>query len=309
MLNKKFYSKSTYFSSEKNYKKMSDLTKHTHQKLTKYHYHLKSDKIYGDKKLKLCGKCIMPGNLSNDLRQLNKLTRNLNLDEEESRPIDVDSETIDFAVLDLTAERQSGLNLPIVFLPNDLFSFKQLKRLHLDCNLIRTLPDMLGQNLLSLEVLTITSNLLQTLPDSLANLKKLQSLHLGSNDFRKFPEVLCKIMSLRFLDLSSNKLENLPVSIGDLKKLESLLLFDNCLKSIPKTISKLSKLRTLWLGNNKLSNLPVQITQLTNLDWNEFDLSTNIDGNQLVDPPQEVCSKGMNAIRDYYQTKNKQQIN
>ncbi|CAF0814427.1 unnamed protein product [Brachionus calyciflorus] len=284
---------------------MTELTKHSHQKNSKYHYHLKSDKIYGDKKLKLCGKCIIPSNLSNDLKQLNKLTRNLNPeDEEESHPIDFNKDLIDFEVLDLTAERQSGLNLPLVFLPNDLFSFKQLKRLHLDCNMIRVIPDMLGDNLVSLEILTITSNLLQSLPNSLANLKKLHSIHLASNEFKQFPDVLCKIKTLRFLDLSSNKLESLPSMIGDLKNLESLLLFQNNLKSVPKTIGKLEFLRTLWLGNNNLNSLPYKITNLINLDWDDLNLTTNIDGNPLVDPPLEVCIKGLNSIREYYQNNN-----
>lgn len=304
MQKKNLHSQSVILNSTSNFDKMADLA-HSHQKLSKYHYHLKFDRIYGDKKLKLCGKCIIPVNLSNDLKQLNKLTRSSVLEDEEKIPLSFKDNSIQFDALDLTTERQSGLNLPIIFLPNDLFTFKQLKRLHLDCNLIKIIPEMLGENLTNLEILTISSNQLQTLPKSMANLTKLKSLHLANNDFRQFPESVCQISSLRFLDLSSNRIENLPYSIGNLIKLKSLLLFENRIKNVPKTIGNLINLETLWLGNNKLTNLPFEITQLNNLDWNGYLLSADIDGNQLVEPPQDICSKGLTSIRNYFQSKNK----
>jgi hypothetical protein len=45
---------------------------HHQNQNSKYHYHLQYDKIYGDKKLKLCGQCMMPKNIGNDLKQLNR---------------------------------------------------------------------------------------------------------------------------------------------------------------------------------------------------------------------------------------------
>lgn len=304
MQNKNLYSQSLILKPTSNFDKMTELS-HSNQKPSKYHYHIKSDSIYGDKKLKICGKCIIPVNLSTDLKQLNKLTRSSVFENEENLPVNFKDKTIQFNVLDLSTDRQSGLNLPIIFLPNDLFAFKQLKRLHLDCNLIKNIPEMLGENLVNLEILTITSNQLQNLPKSMSNLSKLKYLHLANNNFKQFPEIVCQILSLNFLDLSSNKLEHLPDSLGYLKNLKSLLLFENRIRNVPKTIGDLSKLETLWLGNNKITTLPMQIIKLTNLDWDVFKLSANIDGNQLVDPPQDVCSKGLTSIKNYYQSKNK----
>lgn len=69
--------------------------------------------------------------------------------------------SIEFDVLDLSSGRQSGVNLPIVVLPVDICRFTQLKRLHLDCNQIRVVPDELGQNLVNLEILTLSNNRLK----------------------------------------------------------------------------------------------------------------------------------------------------
>lgn len=304
MQNRNLYSQSLILKSTSNFDKMTDLS-HLNHKPSKYHYHVKSDNIYGDKKLKICGKCIIPENLSKDLKQLNKLTRSSIFENEENLPVNFKDNTIQFDVLDLSMDRQSGLHLPILFLPNDLFTFKQLRRLHLDCNLIKNIPEMLGENLVNLEILTISSNQLQNLPQSMSNLVKLKYLHMANNNFKQFPEIVCQILSLNFLDLSANKLEHLPDSLGNLTNLKSLLLFENCIKNVPKTIGELINLETLWLGNNKITKLPIQIIKLTNLDWDAFKLSANIDGNQLADPPQDVCSKGLTSIKSYYQSKNR----
>lgn len=309
-------------------------------KPSKYHYHLKVDRIYGDKTLKLCGQCMLPNNLAKDLRFLDRnMTRVQLYSEGSMMPANSNSmslpsspsssshreqkqfklekfETkdlidlhksfdnpnkmnIEFDVIDLTSERQSGPCLPIITLPDDLFKFTQLKRLHLDCNQIKVIPDQLGTNLANLETLTMSNNCLKELPNSLENLKKLSSLHLSSNKFEKFPHVLCRIESLRFLDLCSNEIKVIEPELSSMKNLESLLLFHNCIRELPPQISQLVKLRTLWLGENKLTKLPREIVQLINLDWNDY-ISCNIDRNPLMDPPVEICSKGLDAIIDYF---------
>ena len=54
-----------------------------HQKLSKYHYHVKIDKTYGEKTLKLCGKCSVPANLSKDLRLLSRMVKRKVSEDEE----------------------------------------------------------------------------------------------------------------------------------------------------------------------------------------------------------------------------------
>jgi Leucine-rich repeat (LRR) protein len=71
---------------------------------------------------------------------------------------------------------------------------------------------------------------------------------------------------------------------------------------LPEDIGKLQQLRTLWLGNNKLKKLPREMVKLNNLEWNNnfLDLSSNIDGNPLEEPPLDVCLRGILAIKEYF---------
>ena len=288
--------------------------KHNNHKLSKYHYHLKTDKIYGDKKLKLCGQCIMPAHLSNDLAQLQRfikqrtlssntftLNNNKVVTSKEAAESSID-EKFALKALDLTTERESGLNHPILIIPTELFQYKQLKRLHLDRNQIRTIPEQLGDSLVNLEILTMSNNWLSVLPNSFGNLRKLESLHLASNKFAKFPHILGELRALRFLDLSDNELAEVSTIVGNLKHLETLMLYKNCLKDLPESIGKLSRLRTLWLGDNAFKHFPGQLLRLDKLEWDELMLSSYLDGNPLVEPPMSVCNQGLSAIREYYKT-------
>jgi hypothetical protein len=315
------------------------VTSHANHKLSKYHYHMRHDEIYGDKKMKLCGLCITPANISNDLRQLgryvvkssfvdhldvnyiddtmakaylNDTHQDGNIGVKQTIPLMTapsnsiklyanDFNSFDLKALDLTAERQTGL-FYMRTLPQELFTFRQLRRLHLDGNDIRVIPELLGENLLNLEVLTLSNNKVEELPGSFARLRNLKSLHLSNNCFVNFPTSVCELKRLLFLDLSTNEIAQLPADIEGLISIETLLLFQNKLDYLPDSIGTLSNLRTLWLGNNKLTRLPRKITKLKKLDWNEttFCLSTNIDGNPLDDPPLSICKKGLKAIEEYF---------
>lgn len=94
----------------------------------------------------------------------------------------------------------------------ELFQMKQLRRLYLDCNQIKYIPDEFGLTMVNLEVLTISNNRVKWLPMSLKNLKKLESIHLSHNKFDLFPFVLCQMESLKFLDISSNYINDIGVS-------------------------------------------------------------------------------------------------
>ncbi|CAF4681911.1 unnamed protein product, partial [Rotaria magnacalcarata] len=81
--------------------------------------------------------------------------------------------------------------------------------------------------------------------------------------------------------------------IHNLKQLRTLLLLGNRIKTLPDSVCQLSKLETLWLGDNKLTELPKSFPQLKHLDWyHHCELSSNFEGNPLVNPPLDVCRKG-----------------
>ena len=304
--------------------------------LVKCNYHLKQDVIYGDKKLKMSGRNVLPEKLPKDLRNINrlvKLAHSLSIKQTESNTSDYSqletpipmnssskldsSRTIiinshlnsnlknmqELVVLDLSTERQSCLNFPLISIPIELFKLSQLKRLHFDCNQIKIIPDEFGTSMVNLETLTFSNNRLKWLPQNFKNLKKLQSLHLSHNKFDLFPQVLCEMPRLRFLDLSTNNIDSIPDQIGNITELENLLLFHNNIKEVPKTIGNLKYLRTLWLGENSISKLPREITKLKYLDWNEdsFYLSSNLGGNPLIEPPLYICLKGIQEIRLYFE--------
>lgn len=206
---------------------------------------------------------------------------------------------IELTTLDMSASRESNLDYLLDRLPVELICLKNLRCLHIDVNNISLIPTELG-DLVNLEKLTLTNNKLTCLPSSFTKLKKLTSLHLANNSFEHFPIVICSLTNLKFLDFSNNQLTILPDQIGDLKYLEILLLFNNLLEGIPDTLCDLKNLKTLWLGDNFIRKLPQAICNLKNLDWEHSQLSSNVNGNPLVDPPLDVCNKGVKAIASYY---------
>lgn len=325
-----FLPKDTYKILHMKTEAVNNYANHKIQSQSKYHYHLTSDKVYGDKKLQLCGQCMSPGNLAQDLKHLNRFMkkssstnvstsmdgstltlntpRKLETNKKKAGLLNsIESDPIEFLVLDLTTDRL--VNLPLITLPNDLFKFTQLTRLHLDGNQINRIPDLLGESLLNLTTLTLTGNNLKQLPETMRNLTKLTSLHLANNKFERFPDVVCSLTSIKFLDFCSNRLTNVSPQISSLVELEVFLLFDNVLVELPgEAIGELQALRTLWLGKNKLVKLPRELLKLDLLDWwNGSDLFSNIDGNnELRDPPLDILAKGAEAVRSYFNKSNKE---
>ncbi|MBF0520357.1 MAG: TIR domain-containing protein [Nitrospirae bacterium] len=78
-----------------------------------------------------------------------------------------------------------------------------------------------------------------------------------------------------------------------------LVLSDKQLTALPPEIGNLTKLQRLYISNNQLTALPPEIGNLTNLQI--FD----VKGNPLKTPPIEIASKGIDAIREYFELLNK----
>ncbi|KFW71184.1 Malignant fibrous histiocytoma-amplified sequence 1, partial [Pygoscelis adeliae] len=156
------------------------------------------------------------------------------------------------------------------------------------------------------------------LPESLCQLSALESLMLDGNRLRALPAGFGSLQRLKMLNLSSNLLGEFPAAILALPSLEELYLSRNQLTLLPPRLCQLRQLRTLWLDNNRIRYLPDSIVLLHSLE--ELVLQGNqiailpegfgqlsrvtlwkIKDNPLIQPPYEVCMKGIPYIAAYQQ--------
>ncbi|NXJ05367.1 MFHA1 protein, partial [Odontophorus gujanensis] len=169
-----------------------------------------------------------------------------------------------------------------------------------------------------LKILWLSGTGLSALPEGLCQLGALESLMLDGNQLRTLPAGFSGLQRLKMLNLSSNLLGEFPAAILALPGLEELYLSRNQLAVLPPHLCQLRQLRTLWLDNNRIRYLPDSIVLLHNLE--ELVLQGNqiailpegfgqlsrvtlwkIKDNPLIQPPYEVCMKGIPYIAAYQQ--------
>lgn len=103
-------------------------------------------------------------------------------------------------------------------LPENLFSFKNLKYLNISKNKLKELP--LTMNVFKkLKTLDATKNKLQDAV-VICQLTKLQKVHLARNEISKLPSCIGYLSELKVLDIWDNPLSGLPEEVFSLKKLE-----------------------------------------------------------------------------------------
>ncbi|KAJ6653510.1 hypothetical protein lerEdw1_009182, partial [Lerista edwardsae] len=190
----------------------------------------------------------------------------------------------------------------------------------LDCSgnrLLQALPEGIS-SLRRLKILWLSGTGLATLPEGLCQLGALESLMLDGNHLRALPAGFGSLQRLKMLNLSSNLLADFPATVLALPGLEELYLSRNQLTLLPAGLCQLGRLRTLWLDNNRIRYLPDSIVQLRHLE--ELVLQGNqiailpegfgqlsrvslwkIKDNPLIQPPYEVCMKGIPYIAAYQQ--------
>ncbi|ORX83716.1 L domain-like protein [Anaeromyces robustus] len=134
-------------------------------------------------------------------------------------------------------------------IPNIIFKITSITSLYLLNDTISILPDNIG-NLKNLKRLDIRNNKLKTIPSSIKNLSKLEYLNLSNNPITKLPEEIGDLTELRLIYLNNCKLEQLFSSITKLSNLQELEIKNNKLKSIPKELGNLKNLKRLDLNNN-----------------------------------------------------------
>ncbi|XP_071964809.1 uncharacterized protein [Antedon mediterranea] len=215
---------------------------------------------------------------------------------------DIPNETftmVKIEFLDLSPERESCLHWRLPEVPPQINKLVNLRILCVDTNELICIPQEVGE-LYNLERLSISNNLLTDLPPSIQNLQQLQSLHMANNYFEEIPREVFKLKKLEFLDASDNNLVVIQEDIGLLVKLETLLLLYNSIQELPDSICNCTMLRNVWLGANQLRSLPRNFGNLKRLDWVDYPHSSNIEGNQLISPPIEVCRRGAAVIEEYF---------
>lgn len=177
-------------------------------------------------------------------------------------------------------------------LPADIMKLQSIKILWLSSLHMSTLPDTFC-HLHNLESLMLDGNNLTALPPAFGNLQRLKMINLSSNDFENFPQVILSITGLEELYLSRNKLTHIPEEIGQLVTLANLWLDNNSITYLPDSIVELEKLEELVLQGNQIAILPDSFGKLSKVNiW-------KVKDNPLIQPPYEVCMKGIPYIAAY----------
>ncbi|NXS14070.1 MFHA1 protein, partial [Neodrepanis coruscans] len=199
-------------------------------------------------------------------------------------------------LLELTAleELDCSGNRHLGALPEGIAGLRRLKILWLSGTGLATLPEGLCQ-LSALESLMLDGNRLQALPAGFGRLQRLKMLNLSSNLLEEFPSAILALPSLEELYLSRNQLTLLPPHLCQLHQLRTLWLDNNRIRYLPDSIVLLHSLEELVLQGNQIAILPEGFGQLSRVTlW-------KIKDNPLIQPPYEVCMKGIPYIAAYQQ--------
>jgi Leucine-rich repeat (LRR) protein/HPt (histidine-containing phosphotransfer) domain-containing protein len=122
-------------------------------------------------------------------------------------------------VLDLQSNRLTRL-------PHTV-AHASVKELHLNDNLIETIPPQIGVQMVSLRKLILHHNRITRLPSQLEGLHKVKLLSVHSNYLDYVPYSIECLTSLKTLELSHNRLKELPPTMAFLQKLRRIELHSN----------------------------------------------------------------------------------
>ncbi|XP_064415563.1 malignant fibrous histiocytoma-amplified sequence 1 homolog isoform X2 [Latimeria chalumnae] len=203
----------------------------------------------------------------------------------------------------------------LTYFPEQILHLANLEELDFSGNKINGLPNEI-RFLQSMKIFWLSSTKIVHLPETFCELKNLESLMLDNNALSCLPERFGNLQKLKMINISSNSFEEFPEVMLQLVQLEELYLSRNRLTVIPEQICRLCRLVTLWLDNNKIRYLPDSTVELCNLE--ELVLQGNqiailpdnfgrlskvniwkIKDNPLIQPPYEVCMKGIPYIAAY----------
>ena len=159
---------------------------------------------------------------------------------------------------------------------------RSLKKLHLGCNRLRSVDELLPP-LTALVELTLEGNRLTSLPDAIGSLARLKELWVHGNELARLPEALGGCVSLTVLQCHHNRLDELPRALATLGKLQGLYLQSNRLRGLralrESTLRHLP-LQNLGLGANcfELSEAFELPNARVGLGWNHGEAPTPLRG-------------------------------
>ncbi|KAF9920313.1 cysteinyl-tRNA synthetase [Linnemannia zychae] len=164
-------------------------------------------------------------------------------------------------------------------MPANVRSIIHLQVLDVRGNRIRDLEKAHLTDARKLDTLILQCNRLESLPESYSDFEFLRIVNLSSNNFSKFPAVLCRIVSLEEIDLSFNDIPEIPDDISKLVRLKRLLLYGNRIGPfLPKSMESLSNLRKLDIRQNGVLNLDA-LNDMKSLEELLVDYNTNVVAN------------------------------
>ncbi len=183
-------------------------------------------------------------------------------------------------------------NTKVQKLPDTIQELRHLKMFDAGGTKISLIPAGIAK-LKDLEYLNFANTDIKTLPYGLTKLGKLKRLFIGNTKIKEVPKFIWKLISLRELYL-----EGLSDPISDeIENLENLVKIDlsnSNIKFLPQGIFNLANLQHLNLEKTPIKSIGEKITNLTNLQV------INVKDTKLEDPPLEIASQGIEAIRNYF---------
>lgn len=144
--------------------------------------------------------------------------------------------------------------------------------------------------------LDLSSLHIEEIPEEIRELKWLKRLNLSFNLIEIIPDWLEELTLLENLDLRHNNLKSLFSGIKNLANLTSLNIRSNNLTEIPKELRHLKKLSYISIASNKVEKIP---------EWFFEMESVNLENNPIIDPPIEIYTSGMEAVKNYFYERSK----
>ncbi|MCR4032655.1 MULTISPECIES: leucine-rich repeat domain-containing protein [Flavobacterium] len=166
-------------------------------------------------------------------------------------------------------------------LPKDL---DEVYRLDLSKKGFKKLPEIVFE-LSNLQELNVSENSLSDL-NGISQLKKLQILNIGMNDFKIFPNEVTTLKNLKVLDVWWNDIKTFPESFyqnnDEIEELNMTSMFEFDFSANLSKIHKFKNLKQLNLGNNQIKNLNIQFEKIINLETFGYIRQDKIDVKNII---------------------------